>query len=170
MRRFTKTAFSRLLLIVGLGGLLLGALVYVLTRTQLPLLLLPLDLARPILRGGGPWTTSLPSALHALSFTALLGAATGSSKRSVAIAGLFLVSLNVVWEVSCHPFFGFVHAVSQSLANALDARWGYIACTFDVADIVAASLGALIPSVLYGLIGPSCNLPPNDSRRSKQNA
>lgn len=169
MYRLTRPAFSRLLLIVGLGGLLLGALVYIVTRTQLPLLLLPMDFARPILKGGNSWTMSLPSALHALAFTALLGAATGSTKRTIAVAGIFLVSLNIVWEVSCHPSFGYVHIVSQNLARALNARWGYISCTFDVVDIVAASLGAIFPSVLYGLIGPSCDLPAKNLRRSGQN-
>jgi hypothetical protein len=170
MRRLTRTAFSRLLMLIGLGCLLLGAMLYLLTRTQLPILLSPLAIPHPILRSTSTWFLSLPSALHALAFSALLGAATGASRKSIAAAGLFLLLLNIFWELSCHPMLGLVHTVSHSVAQHFNAQWRSIACTFDMADIVAAALGALVPSLLHGLVGPAKNLPDNDLQRRTQNA
>lgn len=170
MRRFTQTAFSRLLMLIGLGGLLLGAVVYLLTRAKLPILLSLLAIPHPILRSAGEWSLSLPSALHALAFSALLGVATGASRKSVAAAGLFLLILNISWELSCHPLTGLVYTASHSLALLLNAQWSHVACTFDMADIVAASLGAFVPSLLYCLVGPTTNLSDNDSQRRSQNA
>jgi hypothetical protein len=106
----------------------------------------------------------LPSLLHPFAFALLTAAAARPSAASTIGACAGWWGVNVVFEVAQHP------RLSAPIAAWLDSRFDgawpaqrvadyLVRGTFDVGDLVAASLGALLAAAVLGRRQP--NEPPD---------
>ena len=136
------------LLVLAAATLLLGALLYAADRSLSHASLLPAFATLTIGPLFGPLGGSLPSFLHPFAFS-LLSAAAGRLDRSTgygACAGWWLV--NIAFEAGQQPALRepIVGWMGDTLGTGRLTTWltSYLLHgTFDVADLLAASLGSL---------------------------
>jgi hypothetical protein len=128
----------------GAAVLLLGFALYSLVRPE-PIFALPAPWHHPnvfpgLARGAG----SVPTFLHVLALALLSAGAVGGRRRAWA-APAFWAAVNVVFELGQHAYMRARFAALPELDHWLleRARSYFVSGTFDVADIVAACVGAL---------------------------
>lgn len=136
-------------------ALMLGLLVYATDRDPMRVALMPAAAALsigPVFGASGHW---LPSFVHPLAFS-LLWAATRPANAPPAYrvcAGWW--ALNVAFEAGQHPrlsvpLAGLLHDIGGDSTRWLATY--FVRGTFDVGDLVAATLGALVAAAVLFLV------------------
>ena len=116
------------------SALATGVFVYVADRVSAPpALIAPFVLGSvgPLFGAAGQW---LPSFVHPFAFALLTAAARPRDASPAYVACLAWWAVNVIFESGQHPKFGFLRG------------------TFDVGDLLAATLGALAAAAVIRLV------------------
>jgi|SRR5690606_18279038 len=137
----------RALWIGGCALLAVGALQYVLVRPASELAVWPdgIDAPGPFLRLPGTLNQALPSFIHTLAFALLTAAAIGRPSALVP-AAIAWGCVNLAFEIGQHPHVAAVLADvigSGPQPQSLLIRY-FVEGTFDVLDLAATALAALI--------------------------
>jgi hypothetical protein len=156
-RGIARTGATRGLAALGFSALSIGILVYVTDRDASHAVLIP---AVAALSGShlfgvlGQW---LPSFVHPFAFSLFTAAAQPAQSRPAYGACLAWWAVNVAFEVAQYP--GFSADVADALQRAAGPAWltnavsNYLLQgTFDVADLAAATGGALAAALLLHLM------------------
>ena len=152
-RKLKGTLFSGhrtgLQLALGLGVLLLGALVYVLDRSpaQVPLLS-AFNLFGQLPSVFGPIGDSLPTFAHAFAFAVLSAVILGNSRKVAFWTCLGWFGVDAAFEIGQHPHSAealsqFLPASFEHLPILTQIESYFVLGTFAVWDLISIGLGAI---------------------------
>jgi hypothetical protein len=146
-----------LLAAIGCVALAVGMLVYMADRNPAHALLFPAIAALGTGPLFGPLGSWLPSLVHPFAFSLLTAAARPPSASPAYRACIAWWAVNVAFEAAQHPQWSATLAagLQNLLGRAAPARWladYFLRGTFDVADIVAATAGALAAAGVLNLV------------------
>lgn len=145
-----QARFNSLLWALGFAALAIGTAVYFFCRPNPPLLIrIWLGYRGMAHCGNLPAVASLPSCLHALGFTCLLGASWGGGRVALLVSGTFWFVANALWEWACNVDFPWAQMRTRAVQVLLGRPELVHSCTTDVMDIFAAAVGAAFPILLY---------------------
>lgn len=145
-----QARFNSLLWALGFTALAIGTAVYFVCRPNPPLMIRIWLGYRGMAHCGNPHTVaSLPSCLHALGFTCLLGASWGGGRLALLMSGAFWFVANALWEWACDVNFPWTQMRMRAVQWLFRHPELVHTCTTDVMDIFAAAVGAALPILLY---------------------
>jgi len=145
-----QTKFTTILWGAGLVSLALGMAVYLACRSEPPFLIFLWTNHNNLYDCGGiEVMNSMPSALHAVGFTCLLGASLGGTRLALIVSGIFWFTTNALWEWACNVNFPWPHIRRQVVEWFLIQPGLVHACTSDLTDVFAAAVGAALPIALH---------------------
>jgi len=141
------------LLAIGCLSLAAGVLVYLTDRSAMHALLIPAAATLPGWHRFGVIGLWLPSFVHPLSFSLFSAALLAAQPRWEYGACAFWFAVNAAFEIGQHPQIrvplaeALGHILGQSpISRALQSY--FLRGTFDLGDLIAAALGALVAAVI----------------------